>query len=75
MEMTMSVETAMRQAHKTAEVYARNAVDDLCEILDIDHKKSNWREQLAPFAPVLAAMINAAATDFDTAMRGGRIAE
>ena len=46
----MNGETAMSQAHATAEVYTRNALDDLCAILDIDRKKSNWREQGAPAA-------------------------
>ena len=37
------------------------AIRNLCRLLDIDANKPGWREQLAPFAPVLAAMINASA--------------
>ncbi len=39
--------------------------------VSIDRRDPKWRDQLAPFAPVLAAMITAAATDFDTAMKCG----
>ena len=62
---------AMQQAWMTAHDYALHAVYDLCEILDINRSKPGWREKLAPFAPVLAAMITAAATDNDTTGRSG----
>jgi hypothetical protein len=62
----------MRQAHMTAGTYAAAAIRDLCEELGIDRANPNWVEQLAPFAPVLAAMIAAASADFDTMWRHGR---
>jgi hypothetical protein len=69
----MSAETAVRQAHMTASDYATFAVRNLCDVLGIDRRANGWRTQLAPFAPVLAAMITAAAKDYDTAMKGGVI--
>ena len=63
----MDGEAAARQSSATARFYARNALDDLCMMLGIDRNKSGWRAELAPFAPVLAAMIIAAARDFHTA--------
>jgi hypothetical protein len=69
--MTLSAENAMRQAHLTARDYAMWSVTDLCEILDIDQREPGWRTALAPFAPVLAGMITAAAMDYDTAAKGG----
>jgi hypothetical protein len=65
----MSPETALRQAHMTARDYAIHAVSDLCVILGIDRREAGWTEKLAPFAPVLAAMVKAAAMDFDTAAK------
>jgi hypothetical protein len=69
----MSAETAVRQAHMTASDYATFAVINLCEALDIDRRANGWRNQLAPFAPVLAAIIAASAKDYDTAMKRGAI--
>ena len=54
------------KAATNASDYATMAIRNLCRLLDIDANKPGWREQLAPFAPVLAAMINASAADFDT---------
>jgi hypothetical protein len=59
----------MDQASMTSNVYMRKATIELCHELDIDRRKPDWRAQLAPFAPVLAAMIAAAAADFDTGIR------
>ena len=54
------------KAATNASDYATMAIRNLCRLIDIDSNKPGWREQLAPFAPVLAAMINASAADFDT---------
>jgi hypothetical protein len=62
----------MYQAADTAALYADKAVVNLCGALDIDPRDPNKREKLAPFAPVLAAMIAASAADYDTTMRGGQ---
>ncbi len=69
--MPMPAGNALRQASMTSHDYAMKALDDLVDMLGIDKKKATWRAQLAPFAPVWAAMIAAAAQDFDTAVRGG----
>ena len=66
----MDGEAAARQSSTTARFYARNALDDLCMMLGI---KAGWRAELAPFAPVLAAMIIAAARDFHTATGAGLV--
>jgi hypothetical protein len=62
--MRMTGDNAMLQASATAQTYAQNAVEDLCVMLGIDRRKAGWREELAPFAPVLATMIRAAAQDY-----------
>src|SRR5262249_40016336 len=69
--MTISGTEALRQAHMTAHDYASCAVTNLCQILNIEIGSPKWREQLAPFACVLAAMVTAAAADFDTSSRVG----
>jgi hypothetical protein len=69
----MTPDNALRQAHNTAHDYTMHAVSDLCDILNIDRKKEGWREQLAPFATVLAAMVTAVAMDFDTAVGNGAV--
>ena len=63
----MDGEAVARQSSATARFYARNALDDLCMMLGIDRNKAGWRAEIAPFAPVLAAMTIAAARDFHTA--------
>jgi hypothetical protein len=45
----------------------------LVERLDIDVKSPDFREKLAPFAGVWAAMIQAAAKDFHTAAISGGV--
>jgi hypothetical protein len=65
----VSAQELMQQAPMTAAVYMRAAVAELCHTLDISRGKPGWRDQLAPFAGVLAAMVAAAAADFDTAIR------
>jgi hypothetical protein len=72
-ERTMDGEAAARQSSAAARFYARNALDDLCRMLGIDRNKADWRVELAPFAPVLAAMIIAAARDFHTATGAGLV--
>lgn len=69
----LSADNALRQANMTAAEYADHAIENLCKALGIDMTAADWRQQLAPFASVLAAMITAAAADYDTAMRGGVI--
>jgi hypothetical protein len=71
--MPMSGETAMRQAHLTACEYAAYTLKGLCQELGINIGAHGWRDRLAPFAPVWAAMIRAAAQDYDTAARSGFI--
>jgi hypothetical protein len=62
-------DNALHQAHAAAATYMEHGLRDLCAALDIDRGLKGWQEKLAPFAPVLAAMVTAAATDFETAMR------
>ena len=70
----MTAQHAVEQASTTAREYARKAVSDLKDILGIDSKSdSTVQAQLAPFAPVLAAMIAAAAQDFHTAVMSGAV--
>ena len=60
---------AVRETTTSSE-YAQTALDDLCRILGIK-QTDGWRENLAPFASVCAAMITAAASDFHTAVSSG----
>lgn len=70
----MTPENAMRQAAMTAAEYADRTLDDLLKALDIQRDgKGEWREKVAPFAAVWAAMITASASDFDVAERHGAI--
>ena len=69
----MTGDTAMRQAWMTAGDYASNTQDGLLAMLDIDRKTKGWQEKLAPFAPVWAAMIAAAASDFHTTSATGKV--
>ena len=69
----MKQSDAMRQAPMTASEYARDSLEQLCRMLDIDRKKKGWQQKLAPFAPVWAAMVKAAAADFETAVSGGAV--
>jgi hypothetical protein len=62
---------AMRQASMTMHDYAQKAVDDLCGILNIDMTKPKWREELAPFSPVLAAMVTGCVRDFELGLNDG----
>ncbi len=64
---------AMKQAWMTASDYALHTLDGLCRALDVDQKQNGWQEKLAPFAPVWAAMIKAAAVDFQTAVTNGAV--
>lgn len=69
----MTPDNALRQASMTAAEYADNALDALTKALNIDTREKEWRKHLAPFASVWAAMVTAAATDFDTAVRCGAV--
>jgi hypothetical protein len=69
--MTISADNALRQASMTAHDYTMRAVTDLCDLLGIDRQAIDWHTELIPFAPVLAAMITAAAAGYDTAVRAG----
>lgn len=69
----MEAETAVRQAWKTASEYARCSRDELLLILNMDTNTPDWQAKLAPFASVWAAMIQASATDYDTAAKTGLI--
>jgi hypothetical protein len=64
---------AMRQATDTSNEYTRNTLTTLLDLLAIDPKASAAakRDQLAPFACVWAAMIEAAARDYDSAVKSG----
>jgi hypothetical protein len=68
--MSIGPSEAVKQAHMTAQAYVIAAVRDLCDVLNIDQGQKDWRKQLEPFAPVLAAMITACAADYDTCARG-----
>jgi hypothetical protein len=65
----ISAAELMDQASMTSATYMRRAVTELCHTLDIDRDSPDWCNRLAPFAGVLAAMVAAAAADFDTGMR------
>ncbi|NFV81884.1 hypothetical protein [Magnetospirillum aberrantis] len=67
----MTPDNAMKQASDTAETYMRNTFYALTSRLDIDPNKPGFREALAPFACVWAAMIETSAKDFHTATVGG----
>jgi hypothetical protein len=69
--MTISADSAIRQASMTVHDYTMRAVTDLCDLLGIDRQAIDWHTELIPFASVLAAMITAAAADYDTAVRAG----
>jgi hypothetical protein len=69
--MTIDAQEALQQAQMTAHDYTHQAILDLCKFLDIKQSDLDWRKQLAPFAPVLAAMIAVAAQDYDTACHSG----
>lgn len=69
----MTPTTAMRQASMTAEEYARDTLNTLAGMLQIDRKAPDWREQLAPFANVWAAMIAASSSDYEVAANNGAI--
>lgn len=71
--MTMNAETAMRQAHATAEEYARASLHALCKMLDISGDDAGLNAKIAPFVPVWVAMIQASVSDFDTAVRCGAV--
>lgn len=71
----MDPEMAMRQAWMTANDYALHTLDSLLDRLSIDQTQPGWQAQLALFAQVWAAMIAAAAQDFETAMSGGIISK
>jgi len=70
----ISADEALRQASMTAHDYALCAQINLCKILELEQRDPKLRDKLAPFAVVWAAMIAAAAKDFDTAMREGVVA-
>jgi hypothetical protein len=71
--MAISPTEAQEQAHMTAAVYARQAIKVLCGILDVDpNYPQAVREELAPFAPLLAAMVTAAADDFRTCIENNQ---
>ncbi len=61
----------MRKAWKTATEYASSTLESLLGELRISKNDKAWRDELAPFAPVWAAMISAAARDYCTAVDGG----
>jgi hypothetical protein len=65
----MDVTTALRQAHLTAAHYADAGLEYLKSMQDA-HKLTPGSEA---FAIVWAALINAAARDYDTTARTGRI--
>jgi hypothetical protein len=69
----LSADSALRQAHMTAHDYAAHAIGNLCELLSIDRRQPDWRKALEPWAPVPAAMIAAAASDFRTSTENGVI--
>lgn len=69
----MEAETAARQAWKTASEYARCSRDELLLMLNMDMQTPDWQAKLAPFACVWAAMIEAAAKDYDTAAKTGAV--
>jgi len=62
----LTAQEAMEQASMTSHDYAMKALYDLCDLLGVKRGSKDWQDRLAPFAPVWAAMITAAATDFDT---------
>lgn len=67
----MKPDEAMKQASKTATEYARDSLEQLCQMLGIDRREKEWQTKLTPFAGVWAAMIAAASADFHTAVSGG----
>lgn len=70
----MTADELMKQASMTSHDYALKAMHDLSGLLGLDMKRlsnSELLEKLAPFAPVWAAMISAAAQDFDTSISNG----
>jgi hypothetical protein len=67
----MDAREGMDQGHVTAGVWAAATGKVLCKLLDIERGSPKWRERLAPFAGVWAAMIAAAATDYATAVAAG----
>jgi hypothetical protein len=69
----MTPEAAMKAATMTAHDYLINCTHDLCKTLDIDQEKAGWQERLAPFAPVLAAMIQLAMRDYEAFMRSDTV--
>jgi hypothetical protein len=70
----MTPEGAMKQASMTSSEYAIQALDRLCQLLEVDRGKKGWQANLAPFAPVWASMIMAATEDFKTACATGAVA-
>lgn len=64
---------AVHQATLTVDDYAKFTLKTLCGLLDIDPDEKDFRKELAPFAGVWAAMITAAAQDFDTAVKSGHV--
>ena len=69
----MKPSDAMKQAPMTASEYARDSLEQLCLMLGIDRREKDWQAKLAPFAPVWAAMVRAAASDFETAVSSGAV--
>jgi hypothetical protein len=67
----MDADNAVRQAWKTTSEYARCSRDELLLMLNMDMQTPDWQAKLGPFACVWAAMIKAAAKDYDTAARTG----
>jgi len=71
--MAISPAEAQEQAHMTVEVYTRRAIRVLCDILNVDPSYPDAiHERLAPFAPLLAAMVTAAADDFRTCIENNQ---
>jgi hypothetical protein len=73
--MTIDATRALYQAADTAHDYALRSLTAMLKLLEIDRHKAGWQDKLAPFAPVWAAMITAAAQDFATTNEAGVISD
>ena len=62
---------AMSAATDVGRDYFLSCTYNLCKALDIDQDKAGWQERLAPFAPVLAAMIQLPMRDYENFKRNG----
>ena len=62
---------AMSAATDVGHDYLLSCTCNLCKALDIDQDKVGWQERLAPFTPVLAAMIQLAMRDHEIFKRNG----